>query len=71
MSISDPSSYPQYGRWKHDKGGLYEIVGFGTIEKTLEAAVIYREIGSSRNGIWIRPCYEFFDGRFTLVPTTK
>lgn len=65
--LRDPSSQPKFGVWKHMKtGNLYEIVGFGLVEKTLTPSVIYRQhsavIGYS--SLWVRPCEEFFDGRF-------
>ena len=61
--IRDPSSKSKYGWWRHRKGGLYEIIGFGIDENTMKPVVIYhgcRDIGS----VWTRPCTEFFDGRF-------
>lgn len=49
--------------WKHKKGGLYRIVGFCVIEKGLVPAVSYQAI-DKEGPVFIRPCEEFFDGRF-------
>lgn len=63
MTISDPSSSPRFpGVWTHSKGGEYRIIGFGIIEATMEPSVIYESTTSGQ--VWIRPCSEFFDGRF-------
>lgn len=52
--------------WKHRKGGLYFIEGFCVIEAGLVPAVMYRAFGGE-GPIFIRPCAEFFDGRFQQV----
>jgi len=62
-AMRDPSSQPPFGFWRHRKGSLYEILGFGIQENNLVPVVIYREIKGET--IWTRPCKEFFDGRFT------
>jgi len=52
--------------WKHKKTGhLYRIMGFALIEKGLVPAVIYARDGELTQ--FIRPCDEFFDGRFRQV----
>lgn len=52
--------------WKHKKTGhLYRIMGFVLIEKGLVPAVIYARHGELTQ--FIRPCDEFFDGRFRQV----
>lgn len=63
VPISDPSSQPKFGWWRHKKTDhLYEVLGFGLQEDALCPIVIYRSV---QNGmIWTRPCAEFFDGRF-------
>ena len=46
-------------------GKTYTILDFGVMEATLEPMVLYRRVDLMPNGpIWIRPCKEFFDGRF-------
>lgn len=61
--IADVSSQPRYpGLWTHSKGGEYRILGFGVIEQGAIPAVIYQSIKDG--SVWIRPCANFFDGRF-------
>lgn len=57
--------------WQHVKtGGVYSIVEFCVIEKDLVPAVAYR--GVSKPGpVFIRPCEEFFDGRFRQIEAPK
>ena len=55
-------------RYRHYKGGLYEMVGAATLESDLAAMIVYR---SADGALWIRPRAVFFeqvdvDGR--LVP---
>lgn len=62
MTIADPSSQPRHGWWEHVKTKQsYSIIAFGLIEKTLEPSVIYQ---GANGQVWVRPCHEFFDGRF-------
>lgn len=64
--MRDPSSEGRFpGTWKHRKGGSYVIEGFCIIEKTMQPAVIYTRFDEPSGCKWIRPCEEFFDGRFT------
>lgn len=52
--------------WRHRKTGHdYRIIGFCLIEKTLTPAVMYARVGELTT--FIRPCDEFFDGRFRQV----
>jgi hypothetical protein len=54
-------------RWRHKKtGNLYCIVGYVIIEKTLTPAVCYEPVSEPR-AVFVRPCEEFFDGRFEMV----
>jgi len=56
--------------YQHKKTrGLYAVESIGVIEKTGEAAVIYRRIDPavSDNRLWIRPYEEFCDGRFIFA----
>lgn len=48
--------------------GYYRIIGYGTIEKTMEEAVIYKSIEDNR--VWIRPMEEMHDGRFEYAMFT-
>lgn len=55
--------------WKHKKTGhLYRIMGFALIEKGLLPAVVYARDGEMTH--FVRPCDEFFDGRFRQVDVT-
>jgi hypothetical protein len=59
---------PPGSRYRHYKGGLYEMVGPATLESDLSAMIVYR---SADGALWIRPRDVFFeqieiDGR--LVP---
>lgn len=56
--------------WKHKKGGLYRIEGFVVIEKGLVPAVAYRSVEND-GPTFIRPCAEFFDGRFRSTFDTE
>lgn len=49
--------------WKHKKGGLYRITMFCVIESGLVPAVAYQAVDGG-GPVFIRPCSEFFDGRF-------
>ena len=43
-------------RWRHYKGGLYEVVARGVIEATCEPAVVYRSAKpDERHQVFIRP----------------
>jgi len=53
--------------WQHRKtGGVYRIVEFCVVEKGLVPAVAYRP-QSYEGPVFIRPCEEFFDGRFKQI----
>ena len=66
------------GRYRHYKGGEYEVVGVARHSETLEPLVLYRPL-DKQSGWWVRPHAMFFgqvvvDGqampRFTLVTST-
>lgn len=64
MTIRDPSSMKKYPwGWRHSKGGIYEIIGFGIIESTMQPSVFYQAYPEG-GPTFVRPCSEFFDGRF-------
>ena len=55
------------GRYRHYKGGEYELVGVARHSETLEALVVYRPLYNA-SGLWVRPHAMFFgelevDGR--------
>lgn len=52
-------------RWRHRKGGLYEIRLIALRESDLEPQVIYED--TQHHVIYTRPFPDFMDGRFTQV----
>lgn len=48
------------GKYKHYKGGEYEVVGIAKHTETLEELVIYRSLDGTNN-IWARPKSIFMD----------
>ena len=42
------------GKYRHYKGGLYEVIGIGKHSETLEDMVVYRALYGD-GGIWVRP----------------
>lgn len=55
------------GRYRHHKGGRYEVIGVARHSETLEPLVLYRPLDHD-TGLWVRPHAMFFgtvevDGR--------
>lgn len=55
------------GRWRHYKGGEYEVLGVVRHSETLAPMVLYRALYGA-GGLWVRPHAMFvevglFDGR--------
>jgi hypothetical protein len=55
------------GRYRHYKGGEYEVIGAARHSETLEVVVVYRPLYNA-SGLWVRPHAMFFgeieiDGR--------
>ena len=48
------------GRYRHYKGGEYEVVGVVRHSETLEPMVLYRPLYND-SGLWVRP-YDMFVG---------
>ena len=42
------------GRWRHFKGGEYEVIGTAAHSETLEPMVVYRAL-YGEGGLWVRP----------------
>jgi hypothetical protein len=47
------------GRYRHYKGGEYEVVGVARHSETLEPLVVYRPLYNA-SGLWVRPHAMFF-----------
>jgi hypothetical protein len=52
---------PRLGRYRHYKGGEYEVVGVARHSETL---VVYRPL-YNQTGLWVRP-YDMFFGQVEL-----
>ena len=48
------------GRYRHYKGGEYEVMGIATHSETDEKLVVYQPLYGS-TGLWVRPLAMFFD----------
>jgi hypothetical protein len=48
------------GRYRHYKGGEYEVLGVARHSETLEPLVLYRTLYGER-GLWVRPHAMFFE----------
>ncbi len=48
------------GRFRHYKGGEYEVIGVARHSETLEPVVVYRPLYND-SGWWVRP-FEMFTG---------
>jgi hypothetical protein len=46
------------GRYRHYKGGLYEVVGTARHSETLEPMTLYRAL-YGKHGLWVRPAAMF------------
>lgn len=67
------------GRYRHHKGGEYEVIGVARHSETLEPLVVYRPLYND-SGLWVRPHAMFFGEvnvggrrtpRFTLVAPSR
>jgi hypothetical protein len=48
------------GRYRHYKGGEYEVIGIARHSETLEPLVVYRPL-YNETGLWVRPYEMFFE----------
>ena len=67
MSDLPPLPEARPGRYRHYKGGEYEVIGVARHSETLEPLVLYRLL-YNESGLWVRPYAMFFgeievDGR--------
>ncbi len=47
------------GRYRHFKGGLYEVIGIARHSETLEDMVVYRHLDDAEPKLWVRPLTMF------------
>ena len=52
------------GRYRHYKGGLYEVIGVARHSETVEPLVLYRPLYND-SGWWVRP-FDMFVGTVTV-----
>jgi hypothetical protein len=52
------------GRYRHYKGGLYEVMGVARHSESLEPLVVYRPLYND-SGLWVRP-FAMFTGTLTV-----
>jgi hypothetical protein len=48
------------GRYRHYKGGVYDVIGVARHSETLEPMVVYRPLYGA-TGLWVRPYAMFFE----------
>lgn len=60
MSDLPPLPPTPAGRYRHYKGGIYEVVGAARHSETLEPLVLYRTLAGD-GGWWVRPHAMFFE----------
>jgi hypothetical protein len=59
MSDLPPLPDTPTGRYRHYKGGEYEVIGTARHSETLEPLVVYRPL-HNESGLWVRPHAMFF-----------
>lgn len=65
MSDLPPLPDTPLGRYRHYKGGEYEVLGVARHSETLEPLVVYRPLYNT-SGWWVRPHAMFF-GNVTIA----
>jgi hypothetical protein len=60
MADLPPLPSPRLGRYRHYKGGEYEVLGVARHSETLEPLVVYRPL-YNQTGRWVRPYAMFFE----------
>ncbi|MCV2367136.1 DUF1653 domain-containing protein [Roseateles oligotrophus] len=58
------------GRYRHYKGGEYEVIGVARHSETLEPLVLYRPLYKD-SGLWLRPHAMFFESLLVDGQTVK
>ena len=65
MSDLPPLPLAPLGRYRHYKGGEYEVIGVARHSESLEPMVVYRPL-YNESGLWVRP-YAMFFGQVELA----
>lgn len=60
MNDLPPLPLIAHGRYRHYKGGEYEVLGVVRHSESLEPMVLYRPLRGT-SGMWVRPCSMFFE----------
>ena len=60
MNDLPPLPEPRLGRYRHYKGGEYDLVGVARHSETLEPLVLYRPRYGEAT-LWVRPYAMFFE----------
>lgn len=60
MSDLPPLPSLPLGRYRHYKGGVYEVLGVVQHSETLEPLVLYRPLYNA-SGLWVRPYAMFLE----------
>jgi hypothetical protein len=60
MSDLPPLPHIELGRYRHYKGGEYEVVGVVRHSESLEPMVLYRPLHGN-TGMWVRPFAMFME----------
>ena len=60
MGDLPPLPAPRLGRYRHYRGGEYEVIGVARHSETLETLVLYRPL-HNQTGLWVRPYDMFFE----------
>ncbi len=60
LTALSPLPAARCGRYRHYKGGEYELVGVVRHSETLEPLVLYRPLYDG-SGLWVRPYAMFFE----------
>ncbi|MDZ4074438.1 MAG: DUF1653 domain-containing protein [Hylemonella sp.] len=60
MNDLAPLPEPVLGRYRHYKGGEYEVIGVARHSETLEPLIVYRPLYQD-SGLWVRPYQIFFE----------
>lgn len=59
MNELTPLPIIKLGRYRHYKGGEYEVMGVARHSESLEVLVVYRPLYNA-TGLWVRPHAMFF-----------